>query len=106
MIFISGQVAMNAAGEVIGKNDLRVQTTQVYENIKLLLAEAGVTFADVVKTNTYIVNYKPADLPIIREVRKNFLSAEAPPASTLVGVSSLFHPDLLIEIEVIAVSKK
>lgn len=106
LIFVSGQVPVNELGETVGKNDLRAQTTQVYENLKKILAQAGATFQDVVKMNTYVVNYKPSDVVIIREVRKNYLSPTAPPASTLVGVTALVNPDYLIEIELVAALKK
>jgi len=88
MIFVSGQVALNKQGEVIGKGDLRAQATQVFENLKVALAAAGATFAEVVKMNTYVVNYKPADVTVLREVRSKYVSKEKPPASTLVGVQS------------------
>jgi enamine deaminase RidA (YjgF/YER057c/UK114 family) len=102
MIFVSGQVALNKQGEVVGKGDLRAQATQVFENLKIALAAAGATFADVVKINTYVVNYKPTDVTIIREVRSKYISKEKPPASTLVGVQALAREDFLIEVEVIA----
>ena len=101
-VYISGQVSANEKGEVIGKGDLRAQATQVYENIQTCLKAAGVMFAEAVKMNTYVVNYKPEDVAVIREVRKKYLSGENPPASTLVGVQALVNPDFLIEIEVIA----
>ena len=66
--------------------------------------QANATFKDVVKMNTYIVNFKPeTDLPIFRKVRKEFLGTENYPASTLVGVESLGRKEWLIEIEAIAV---
>ena len=104
-IYISGQVALNAQGEVVGKGDLQVQTVQVYENLKTALQAAGATFNDVVKLNTYIVNYKPEQVAIVRSVRSNYISKENPPASTLIGVQALVNPDFLIEIEAIAVLK-
>lgn len=102
-IYISGQVAADATNAVVGKGDLRAQVTKVYENLKICLAAAGATFDDVVKMNTYVVNYKPEDVAVIREVRKNYLSKESPPASTLVGVQALVNPDFLVEIEAVAV---
>ncbi len=102
-IYISGQVPLNADGKIVGKGDLRAQTIQVFENIQRLLAQAGATFTDVVKVNIYIVNCQPKDVAVVREVRKSYLSASQPPASTLVGVTSLVDPDFLIEIEVVAV---
>lgn len=104
-IYISGQVPTNGAGEIVGKGDLKAQVTQVYENLSIALRAAGATFNDVVKMNTYVVNYKPADVTVIREVRSKYLSKENPPASTLAGVQALFHPDVMIEIEAIAVVK-
>lgn len=87
---------------MVGKGDLRAQAAQVYENIQTCLKSAGVTFAEVVKMNTYVVNHKPEDVAVIREMRKKYLSGENPPVSTLVGVQALVNPDFLIEIEVIA----
>ncbi|MBY0434620.1 MAG: RidA family protein [Cyclobacteriaceae bacterium] len=104
-IYISGQVPADATNAVVGKGDLRAQVTKVYENLKICLAAAGATFDDVVKMNTYVVNYKPEDVTIIREVRKNYLSKESPPASTLVGVQALVNPDFLVEIEAMAVKR-
>jgi enamine deaminase RidA (YjgF/YER057c/UK114 family) len=102
-IYISGQVPVNSKGEIVGKGDLKVQVKQVYENLKLCLAAAGATFDDVVKMNTYVVNYKPEYVTTIREVRSEYLSLKNPPASTLAGVQALYHPDVMIEIEAIAI---
>jgi enamine deaminase RidA (YjgF/YER057c/UK114 family) len=102
-LYIAGQVAYNEKGEVIGKGDLRAQARQVFENLRLALAGAGATFKDVVKWNTYVVNYKPEDLPALREIRAEALKDVTPPASTFIGVQSLANPDFLIEIEAIAV---
>jgi enamine deaminase RidA (YjgF/YER057c/UK114 family) len=106
MIWISGQVAFNVKGELVGKGDLRAQTTQVYENLKNALAAAGATMADVVKVNTYVVDFEPADLAIIREVRGQYFPFENMPASTLVGVQALAFEGLLIEVEVVAMVKE
>ena len=107
MVFISGQVAFNVKGELVGKGDLRAQTQQVYENLKNALAAAGATTADVVKLNSYVVDFKPADLAAIREVRGQYFSnPEQMPASTLVGVQALAFEGLLIEVEAIAVVKE
>jgi len=104
MVFVSGQVPVNAEGEIVGKKDFQQQLTQVFENLKIALAAAGADFDDVVKMNYYIVNYKAKKhLDIIRNTRKKYLSAENPPASTWAGVQGLYHPDVLIEIEAIAV---
>jgi enamine deaminase RidA (YjgF/YER057c/UK114 family) len=102
IVYVSGQVALDSKGEIVGKNDLREQAEQVYKNLNVALDTAGATFNDVVKMNIYLVDYNPKDLPIIREVRSKYLSDESPPASTLIGVQSLFLDGLLIEIEAIA----
>jgi enamine deaminase RidA (YjgF/YER057c/UK114 family) len=106
LVFIAGQVAWNAKAEIVGKGDLRAQAMQVYTNLKAALAAAGATFADVVKMNTYIVNFKSSDLPMIREVRSQFFPQENLPASTLVGVQALAVDGLLIEVEAIAMVKE
>lgn len=103
MVFISGQVALNQKGEVVGKGNLEEQTTQVFENLKSALAAAGATFTDVVKVNYYVVQLKQEQTAIIRAVRSKYLPKENPPASTLVGVHSLVLDDLLIEIEAVVV---
>jgi enamine deaminase RidA (YjgF/YER057c/UK114 family) len=103
LVFIAGQVATDANGQLVGAGDLRAQAEQVFENLKTALAAAGATFADVVKGTTFIVGYKPEDRAIIAEVRSRYLPAEQPPTSTLVGVQALALPEFLIEVEVIAV---
>jgi enamine deaminase RidA (YjgF/YER057c/UK114 family) len=102
-IYISGQVSVNERGELIGRGDLRAQTRQALENVRIALAAAGATFQDVVKTNLYVVGLKPEHVPIIREVRSQYVRADHPPVSTLVGISALVGPEWLIEIEAVAV---
>jgi enamine deaminase RidA (YjgF/YER057c/UK114 family) len=101
-IHVSGQVGVNERGEVVGKGDLSAQTEQAFKNIELALAAAGARFTDVVKMNLYVVGLRPEHVPLIRAVRARYVSAEHPPASTLVGVSALVGPDWLIEIDVTA----
>ena len=103
-IYISGQVAIDAAGASVGVGDLAVQTDQVMKNLGTALAAAGATFDDVVKITTFVVDYKPEHRPVIGEARGRYLSKSNPPASTLVGVSALAGPDWLIEIEAVAVT--
>ncbi len=104
-VYLSGQVSNNEKGEVVGKGDLKAQVARVYENLATCLKSAGVSFSDVVKMNTYVVNLKPDDLAIIREVRSTYLNKEHPPASTLIGVQALAGPDYMIEIEAVAIKK-
>jgi 2-iminobutanoate/2-iminopropanoate deaminase len=102
LVYVAGQVAVNASGDVVGKGDLLAQATQAMENLKTALAAAGATMKDIVKANYYVVNLKQDQVPIIREVRAKYLSAEHPPASTLVGVTALARDEYMIEIEVVA----
>src|SRR5436190_20806361 len=60
VVFIAGQVAWDVKGELVGKGDLRAQATQAYGNLKIALVEAGATWADIVKMNTYVENLKSA----------------------------------------------
>lgn len=95
-LYISGQIGDG--------NDLETQTISTFQNLEKQLANCNATFKDVVKMNTYIVNFNPEmDLPIFRKVRKHFLENENYPASTLVGVESLGKKEWLIEIEAVAV---
>lgn len=102
-VYISGQVSLDAAGQVVGAGDLRAQTAQVMANLEIALAAAGATFADVAKITTYVVDYKPEHRAVIAGVRSPYFPEGAPPASTLVGVAALAGPEWLIEIEAIAV---
>ena len=104
LVYVSGQVAWNASGEVQGKDDLRAQMTQVMENLKTALAAAGASLQDVIKLNYYVVNLNPDKVSVIREVRRKYLSDEHPPASTLVGVTALAREEFLIEVEAVAAS--
>jgi len=102
-IHVSGQVGIDAEGRVVVPGDLKRQTEQAFENIRLALAAVGATFRDVVNTRLYVVGLKPQHVPIIREVRSRYVDATHPPASTLVGVTALVVPEWLIEIEATAV---
>ncbi|HLT77421.1 MAG TPA: RidA family protein [Ferrovibrio sp.] len=101
-VHISGQVAFDASGAVVGKGDIGAQAEQVYANLAKALAAAGADFSKVFKMNTYVVGLKPEMLPPIRAARAKHFGDGPYPASTLVGVTALVHPDLLIEVEVSA----
>lgn len=94
-LLISGQ---------IGQGDtLEEQMRGALAAIKELLASEGATYSDLVKINTYIVDYQPEDLDVFRGVRQDIFGSEITPASTLVGVSALALPEWLIEIDAEAV---
>jgi enamine deaminase RidA (YjgF/YER057c/UK114 family) len=99
LILVSGQVALDKDGHVVGKGDMRAQTTRVFENLKTALDSVGATFNDVVKLNSFLVNM-PDTLAAYREVRAKYLVGNKhQPTSTTVGVAALVNPDLLLEME-------
>jgi 2-iminobutanoate/2-iminopropanoate deaminase len=99
-IYISGQVGLDAEGNLVVPNDLRAQTEQVFENLTAILEANGATFDDVVKITTFVTTMD--DLDGMREVRSRYLPKE-PPASTAVQISALVLPGAVIEIEAVAV---
>ncbi len=99
-VYTSGQVALDPAGEVVGKGDMRAQTRQVFENIKTVLAAAGASLDDIVKITVFTTDI--SRLGETHEVRAEVLP-DPPPASTAVEIKALAFPDLLIEIEAVAV---
>jgi len=96
--YISGQVAINPAGELVGEGDIVAQARQVFQNLKSALAALGADFEDVIKINYYAVD--ATRLAEIRQVRSEFLKGPSP-ASTFVMVKGLVLPTLLIEIEAV-----
>jgi enamine deaminase RidA (YjgF/YER057c/UK114 family) len=102
-LYISGQISLDKDGNLVGKADLRAQTQQVFENVRMILEEAGGRFDDVVKLTHYVVGLKPEHRPVITEVRNRYVNQANPPASTMVGVPALVMDGLLIEVEAVAV---
>ena len=102
MVFVSGQLARNKNGEIVGAGDMRAQIRQVGENLKNGLEAAGATLDDLVKTTTFVTDidefFKHVD------IRHDYLGVSLP-ASTTVEVRRLSHPDLVVEIEAMAVLK-
>jgi enamine deaminase RidA (YjgF/YER057c/UK114 family) len=103
LVYISGQVSWDAAGNVVGKGDMRAQSEQVFANVTAALKAAGAGWDDVLKMNGYMVGMHGERVNAYREVRQRFLKPGALPASTLVGVERLVDPELLLEVEVVAV---
>ncbi|MGW7514019.1 RidA family protein [Streptomyces sp. NPDC054796] len=99
-VAVSGQVALDGNGELVGPGDPAAQARQVFENLRRCLAEAGATFEDVVKLTFYTTDV--GILPAIREARDAHIDTARPPASTAVQVAALFRPDLLLEVEAFA----
>jgi 2-iminobutanoate/2-iminopropanoate deaminase len=99
LLYISGQVAWDTNGNIIGKGDVRAQARQVFQNLRQVLQAAGGDLKDLLKITTYIT--KIEDFPAVAEARSEVFQGELP-ASTLIVVKSLFHPDFLLEVEGIA----
>ncbi len=99
-LYISGQVAQDREGNVVGRGDIAAQAAQVYANLKAVVEAAGGTLGDIVKLNTFTTSlaYRPA----IAEARAKYWQSDWP-ASTFVVISSLAGPDFLVEIEAVAV---
>jgi enamine deaminase RidA (YjgF/YER057c/UK114 family) len=99
---ISGQVALDAGGAIVGRSDVGAQAEQVYANLAAALAGVGTDFSRVFKVVTYVVDLTREKAAAVRAVRMKYFGDGPYPASTMVGVTSLVDPDFLIEIEVIA----
>jgi enamine deaminase RidA (YjgF/YER057c/UK114 family) len=97
LVVVSGQVAQNASGALVGPGDPAAQARQVFENIGRCLAEVGAGFGDVVKLTFFVLDV--ADLPALREARDAVIDTARPPASSAVQVSALFAPGYLLEVE-------
>jgi reactive intermediate/imine deaminase len=102
IVHISGQVPLDADGELVGAGDVAAQTSQVFENLTTALEAAGASWADVVKLGIFLRDV--GAIAAVRTVRDEYVDLERPPASTLVEVSSLFRDDVLVEVDAIAVT--
>lgn len=100
-VYISGQVAWDEKFQVVGEGDLAEQTRKVYENIQHVLDKIGATWENVVKTTIYTT--LPYENETIAKVKHEFLKGVSSPAETLIGVHGLAAPELLVEIEALAV---
>jgi enamine deaminase RidA (YjgF/YER057c/UK114 family) len=102
LLFVSGQVALDTAGQLVGGDDFSAQAQQAFDNLKTVLSAAGASFDDVVKFTYYIVDLDQAKVKAVRALRDVILPRERRPASTLIGVQALVDEGMLIEIEAIA----
>lgn len=105
MVFVSGQVAYDASGAVVGEGDLAAQTRQVFVNLSQALASAGSDFSHVLKLSFFVRDISEAAIATIREVRREFLDPQRLPASTMVGVAGLARTSLLLEVEAFAMRR-
>jgi 2-iminobutanoate/2-iminopropanoate deaminase len=100
IVYIAGQLARNADGNCVGKGDMRAQMEQTFQNLDRCLKAAGATWADIVKTNTFVTDFD--EFQKCGDVRMRYFGV-ATPTSTTVGVTRLADPDAMIEIEAIAI---
>jgi enamine deaminase RidA (YjgF/YER057c/UK114 family) len=97
--YVAGQVAFDSTGKVVGVGDFQAQAEQVFANLRRALVSVGASFGDVVKTTTFLTDLK--NLPALRDIRARYFDATHPPANTLVPVTALARPELLLEIEAV-----
>jgi len=101
VVYISGQTARDEKANIVGTGDVRKQAERVFENLRVAVEAAGGSMGDVAKITTYVVDLKPDDRLWIGEmVKKHF---PKPPAHTLIGISALAVPELLIEVEAVVI---
>jgi enamine deaminase RidA (YjgF/YER057c/UK114 family) len=107
LVYVAGQVAIDRAGNLVGKDDFRAQVQQVFENLKSAVEASGGSFHDVIKLNYYCAeSVDPAQVPVMREIRDKYVNTAKPPVSTFVVVKRLVRPEWMIEVEAVAVVKK
>jgi 2-iminobutanoate/2-iminopropanoate deaminase len=99
LIYIAGQLARDIDGNCVGKGDMRAQMEQTFKNLDSCLGAVGATWADVVKTNTYVTDFE--EFQKCGDIRMRYFGV-ATPTSTTVGVTRLAGPDFMVEIEVVA----
>ena len=97
LVVVSGQIAQDENGELVGPGDPAAQARQVFENLGRCLAQVGAGFGDVMKLTFFLLDV--ADLPAVRAARDAVIDTTRPPASTAVQVAALFAPGYLLEIE-------
>lgn len=101
LVAVSGQVPLDADGQVVGADDVEAQVRQVFTNLATALAAAGSGLDRVVKLTVFLTDLR--DLPVFRAVRDEFVDPAAAPASSLVQVSGLVHPSFKVEVDALAV---
>jgi enamine deaminase RidA (YjgF/YER057c/UK114 family) len=102
LVSVAGQVAWNADGKTVGEGDLAAQVAQCCRNIGTALAEVGGSLGDVAKLTIYVVDWTIDKMPLLLEGIAGVMPDPLPPV-TLVGIDAPFTPDLLVEIEAVAV---
>ncbi|WNM31419.1 RidA family protein [Streptomyces sp. Li-HN-5-11] len=101
LVAVSGRLAVDEDGELVGEGDPAAQARQVFENLRRCLAAAGATFEDVVKLTYFVTDM--AHMPAIRAARVEHIPDDRLPASSAAQVAALVRPEFLMEIEAFAV---
>lgn len=102
LLHLSGQVAWDKDYNLVGGDDLALQARQVFANLKSVLADQGLTPADLVRIRTYVVNHSPDKLEPVAGELMAFYGDAMPAANTWIGVQALALPEFLIEVEATA----
>jgi len=99
---IAGQLPFDVNGELIGPADPAAQARQVFENMSNCLRAVGAGFDDIIKLAYYLTNID--DVPTVLSVRDEFINTKQPPASTVVQVVALYHTEILLEVDALALT--
>jgi enamine deaminase RidA (YjgF/YER057c/UK114 family) len=102
LVFIAGQVAEDANGNIVGTGDMTAQARQVFANIGRALQAAGARPDQVTKLTIFVAGYKREHLAMIEEGRVS-LFGEHKPTDTLIGVATLTRPEYMLEVDAVAV---
>ncbi|MFI8205083.1 RidA family protein [Streptomyces sp. NPDC085937] len=101
LVAVSGQLALDEDGALVGEGDAGAQARQVFENLRRCLAAVGATFDDVVKLTYFVTDM--AHMPAVRVARAAHLPDDRLPAASAVQVAALVRPEFLLEVEALAV---
>jgi enamine deaminase RidA (YjgF/YER057c/UK114 family) len=104
-VYVGGQTAVDASGEVVGRGNIGAQAEQIFRNLQTALEAGDAKLDDVVKWNVYVVQGQPP-MPAFEAFQRVWGNRPDPPLITVVFVSGLAHPDYLAEIEAVAVVPK
>jgi enamine deaminase RidA (YjgF/YER057c/UK114 family) len=103
IVHFAGQAALNANAEIVGPGDFRTQMAICLANVDIACTAAGVSRTDIASLRLYVVDHNPDLTPVMIELLGAFFGPEATPPATLVGVARLGMPEMMIEIEAVAI---
>ena len=101
LMYLSGHVPLSTGGTVPA--GLEAQLTLAFENLSATLQAAGASTSALARITLYVRDFHADQLHAIRRIRDQFINADLPPASALIAVADLFHPDVLVEVDAVAV---